>query len=73
MSEPHFVSETRCDPRHAMNWTSEEVQAMKEKGATFFRASVHPDDKLHFLVEGWISRPDDYGEPRFSQTKGNKT
>ena len=67
---PDFISELGVqgdDPHEWKSWFMREETAMRKKGGTWFRYAHTPDAK-RFLIEGWKVKPDDEGEPRFSDT-----
>lgn len=69
MGEPVFIVESdglesAVDRR---NWLEAQLVIGREKGATFFRASTHPDKPALCLIEGWSQRPDDQGDLRFNR------
>jgi len=67
VSEPEFIAQTAepMDKEEVKVWIQVQVEAGKAQGATFFRATCHPNFPEILLVEGWSKRPNDQGEPRF--------
>jgi hypothetical protein len=67
MVEPNFIAQTAepAPPDERMVWIKAQIEFGRVAGATFFRASVHPEIPDLTLVEGWIEQPEDQGEPRF--------
>lgn len=74
MAVPDFATQIRIDDDVTdlaaviQEWIAMRCDEFRKEGATFFRASVHPDDGRLALVEGWKFRPEDQGEPRFFLT-----
>jgi len=50
-------------------WLDREIERMREKGATWFRATLNPDVQPNIvLLEGWLVRPKVEPEPEFFLT-----
>jgi hypothetical protein len=67
MSEPDFVFQT-AEPmtqEQRMEWLRLHSGEANDEGATFHRASVHPEIEHLTLLESWKVRPEDQGEPRW--------
>lgn len=87
MSEPEFVSQT-SDPDSCATprqWFSEMgAEASVESGCTFFRFSLLPAPMAGkaaakekpkitaLLIEGWVNRPIDQGDPRWQLNNGEQ-
>lgn len=69
MMEPNLIFQTgeaqTAGERKA--WIVRRVEAAREKGSGFFRASFDPEHNLT-LLECWQSQPEDPGEPRWQMT-----
>lgn len=65
--EPEFIAQRYGfdDNAEVQKWINKQCDAMRESEATWFRATIHPDDDQLVLLEGWKMRPKDQGEPRF--------
>ncbi len=67
MIEPLFIAQTAepMTPEERMIWLHAQADAGRSSGATFFRASVHPDIEHLTLIEGWKEQPEDQGEAQW--------
>lgn len=68
--EPDFIFQT-AEPmtsEQRMEWLLLHSREANEDGATFHRATIHPDIPHLTLLESWKVHPDDQGEPRFALT-----
>jgi len=68
MADPVYIAQT-ADPKSQAEreaWWQSTMQEGRQKGATFFRVSVHPAIDHLILTEGWERRPTDQGLPRFA-------
>ena len=65
--EPDFIAQTAepMTPDERRIWVEAQVAAGRADGATFFRASVHPEIAYLTLMEGWAKQPEDQGEQRW--------
>jgi hypothetical protein len=70
MSEPFYIRQTADlkTPDEAREWLREAIAEARSEGATFFRASYHPEIAHLHLVEGWTVQPEDQGEVRWALT-----
>lgn len=50
------------------DWFLKGMRDMKKDDVTFVRCSLHPDQSHICLLEGWLIKPKDQGEPRFQMT-----
>ena len=70
MSEPEYIRGTG-EPMTATEtraWFRAAADEARSEGAPFLRFSHHPVNTSILLVEGWVARPDDMGDPRFALT-----
>lgn len=67
MGEPEFLAQSGepMSSEERLIWLEAQAAAGRAAGATFFRASIHPGISDLILMEGWIVRPDEQGEPRW--------
>lgn len=65
--EPDFIFQTaeEMTPEQRMEWLRLHSGEANDLGATFHRATVHPKIKHLTLLESWIVRPEDQGDPRW--------
>lgn len=67
-AEPDFIIQTEMkDDEEKCAWFRQKALETTPRGATWHRASYHPDNFDVILYEGWKVRPDDEGAPRFIQ------
>ncbi len=68
--EPFYIRQAEVDGGgHAKRvWFDRVAAEARAEGATFFRASVHPDIENLVLLEGWKTQPENQGELRWSLT-----
>jgi hypothetical protein len=71
MNEPDFLSQTAepMDQEARLAWFVDRNAEAKERGATFGRASVHPEHGWA-LFEAWKVRPEHEGEQRWQVVAG---
>jgi hypothetical protein len=49
-------------------WILKHCRIMRENGAIIMRVTAHATIKDLYLIEGWRTRPENQGEPRFQLT-----
>lgn len=67
MTEPSYIRLAEQDPALHRGWFESCSREAKVDGCTFGRFTVHPNNERMALVEGWIDKPDNQGEPRFAE------
>ena len=72
--EPDFIAQTGepMTVEEKREWIRRGCRNAEAKGATFHRASVHPEHADLLLLESWKVRPEDQGEPRFQFCAGDR-
>jgi hypothetical protein len=71
MGEPDFISQNAepMDRDTRLAWFAARNVEAKERGATFGRASIHPEHGWA-LFEGWKVEPEDQGAQRWQVAAG---
>lgn len=65
--EPDFIAQCGepMTPEERMSWLKKRANEANAKGATFHRASIHPEQPDLTLLESWKVAPEDQGKPRW--------
>lgn len=67
--KPKFVVRAKLPDNDAvrMAWLQAKVGEANVAGCKWKRLTVHPEDKSRFILEGWEERPEDEGEPQWTE------
>lgn len=73
MTEPTFIAEAKASDHKSgvelKQWVNRQLEQARAKGCQHIRATNDPASIGHVLLEAWLTKPADEGQPRWGKAQ----